>query len=86
MNDNNIGEKGIKQLVPALKEMKGLSKLGLSNNNIGEKGIEHLVPAIKFMTALDTLTLYDNAFTGIGADKIRQAWQQAGKAPNNLSF
>ena len=54
---NKITDIGIEKLVPALKEMKGMTRLYLQNN-ITDIGIEKLVPALKEMKGMTVLELH----------------------------
>ena len=55
---NSIGDKGLKALSEALKEITTLQSLNLDNNSIGDEGAKALSEALKENTTLQSLNLH----------------------------
>lgn len=58
--ENELGDDGVRKLVPALEKMKEIEWLDLSGNKLGVAGVTALVPALENMTKLKQLNLTRN--------------------------
>jgi Ran GTPase-activating protein (RanGAP) involved in mRNA processing and transport len=68
--ENNLGEKGMRVLAPALQQLTTLTSLDLGGNGFGKKAMYVLAPVLKQLTALTSLNLRKNTFWYGGDDGI----------------
>ena len=63
-------------IAPALKELKALTHLVLSNNAMGPEGAKSLAPALKELKTLTHLVLANNAMGPEGAKSLAEALKE----------
>ncbi|MCD6035114.1 MAG: family protein 3-like [Rickettsiales bacterium] len=73
LNDNKVGDEGVKALAEALKTNKTLTTLYLDWNKIGNTGAEALAEALKTNKTLTALDLSCNDIGNMGAGAILEA-------------
>lgn len=69
LSNNNIGNKGIRNITKLLKENSAIVELNLSDNNIGTKGLNHLCSALSYNRSVLYLDIRRNPIPW-GANKI----------------
>ena len=73
LQQNNIGDEGIKELTEALKTNTTLTTLNLQQKNIGDEDIKALAEALKTNTTLTTLNLQQNNIGDEGIEALAEA-------------
>lgn len=69
LSNNNIGNKGVRNITKLLKTNEAITELNLSDNNIGTKGLNHLCSALSYNKSVLSLNIKRNPIPW-GANKI----------------
>jgi hypothetical protein len=69
LSNNNIGNKGVKNITKLLETNEAIRELNLSDNNIGTKGLNHLCSALSYNKSIVRLDIRRNPIPW-GANKI----------------